>query len=82
VATNIRKIALAEAAANKVDVDLIKYLNRNLKSLSDSTIVNLPLGERYYANEAQDDKCWVWSSFMPPGAYNFEVDDPLNKTVK
>ena len=41
-------------------------------------MINRPSGQLTYANEAQDDEVWVWSSFMPSGAYTFTVDDPIN----
>ena len=41
-------------------------------------VINRPTGQLSYANEAQDDEVWLWSGFMPSGAYTFTVDDPIN----
>jgi hypothetical protein len=40
--------------------------------------VNMPTNACYFSNQAEDDVCWVWSAFVPPGIVTLKVVDPLN----
>lgn len=72
------KVSLNDSVHNKIDIDLMRFIQKNLRYIQDTIIVDEPTGSRQYSNEMQDDECWVWSGFLPQGAHKFVINDPLN----
>lgn len=80
IAYNMKKVAIEEAVHKKFDLDISENILKNLSYPTDTVFIDRPTDQRYYSNESEDDELWVWAGFLPPGAFTFQVDDPLNGT--
>ena len=67
---------IGETIQMKIDIDLLQNINSNL--IEETMTVNMPTNACYFSNQAEDDVCWVWSAFVPPGIVTLKVVDPLN----
>lgn len=53
----------------KINQDLSQMCQSQTKCPDDQLVVNAPKKSKIYATEMEDDECWLWACFVPPGTH-------------